>query len=223
MRPTRLFSAIALVIILVTPGNTFSQEKGPVQKGATPISTANLKTEMRKLWEDHIMWTRNVIFCLVDGLPGKEQAVTRLFQNQVDIGDALKPYYGEEAGNKLTVLLKEHITISAEVVNAAKEENTIALAEANKKWYANSDEISEFLCKANPNWMLVDLKTMMHNHLELTTDEAVQRIKKDYKADIIAYDKLHVEILQMADMLANGIKKQFAPKTKKTHSTLATK
>jgi len=167
---------------------------------------------MRKLWEDHVMWTRNVIFCLVDRLPGKDQAVNRLLQNQVDIGNAIKPYYGEEAGKKLTNLLYPHITIVAEVVNAAKDGNTAALDEANKKWYVNADEISEFLSKANPNWGLEEMKMMMHEHLKLTTDEAVQRIKKDYDADVIAYDKVHEAILKMSDMLADGIVKQFPEK-----------
>jgi hypothetical protein len=175
-------------------------------------STAALHTAMRKLWEDHVTWTRNVIFCLVDNLPGKDQTLKRLLQNQDDIGNAIKPYYGEEAAKKLTSLLHDHITISADVVNSAKADNKTSLDAANKKWTANADEISEFLAKANPNWPVADMKMMMHDHLKLTTDEAVARIKKDYDADVRAYDKVHDEILKMADMLADGISKQFPEK-----------
>src|SRR5256885_9583317 len=99
---------------------------------------------MNKLWEDHITWTRNVIFCLVDDLPGADQAVKRLLNNQDDIGNAIKPYYGEEAGKKLTGLLHDHITISADVVKAAKAANTSALNDANERWFDNADEISLF-------------------------------------------------------------------------------
>jgi len=173
-----------------------------------------LKITMNKLWEDHITWTRNVILCLVDGVPGADQAVKRLMQNQVDIGNAIKPYYGDDAGNKLTELLKSHIAISADVVKSAKAGNKTALDTANKKWYANADEISAFLSTANPNWALADMKMMMNDHLKLTTDEAVQRIKKDYNADIIAYDKVHEEILKMSAMLADGIIKQYPEKFK---------
>jgi len=55
---------------------------------------------------------------------------------------------------------------------------------------------------------------MMHDHLKLTTDEAVARIQKDYDADIAAYDKVHDEILKMADMLSDGIVKQYPDKFK---------
>ena len=174
----------------------------------------DLKIALNKLWEDHVTWTRNVILCLVDGVPGADQAVKRLMQNQTDIGNAVKPYYGDDAGNKLTELLKAHIAISADVVKSAKAGNKIALDSANKKWYANADEISAFLSKANPNWALADMQMMMNDHLKLTTDEAVQRIKKDYDADIKAYDKVHDEILKMSAMLSDGIIKQFPEKFK---------
>ena len=211
---TKLFSAITLLIAALISSPSFSQMKMENKKTTSATSAATLKTNMRQLWEEHVTWTRNVILCIVDELPGTDQAVKRLLQNQVDIGNAIKPYYGEEAGKKLTALLTPHITISAEVVKAAKAGNTAALDEANKRWYANADEISEFLNKANPNWKLTEMKMMMNDHLKLTTDEAVQRIKKDYDADVIAYDKVHLEILQMSDMLADGIVKQFPEKFK---------
>jgi len=65
-----------------------------------------LRAAMHKLWEDHITWTRNVILNIMDGLPGTDQAVTRLLKNQDDIGNAIKPYYGDAAGTELTRLLK---------------------------------------------------------------------------------------------------------------------
>jgi hypothetical protein len=192
--------------------NDKSKKDSPDKTSVVSEPAGELKTNMRKLWEDHVTWTRNVILCLVDDLPGADQAVKRLLQNQVDIGNAIKPYYGEDAGKKLTDLLTPHITIAAEVVKAAKAGNTAALDSANKRWYANADEISSFLSKANPNWPLDDMKMMMNDHLKLTTDEAVQRIKKDYDADAAAYDKVHEEILKMSDMLADGIAKQFPDK-----------
>jgi len=174
----------------------------------------NLQIGMNKLWEDHVTWTRNVILCLVDNVPGSDQALKRLMQNQTDIGNALKPYYGDDAGNRLTELLKEHIAIAADVIKSAKAGNNIALDSANKKWYANADKISALLSDVNPNWTLVDMQMMMNDHLKLTTDEAMQRIKKDYNADVIAYDKVHEQILKMSAMLADGIIKQFPEKFK---------
>lgn len=179
-------------------------------------SEIELKTAMRKLWEDHVVWTRNVIFNIMDDLPGKDQAVKRLLKNQDDIGNAMKPYYGDDASKKLTDLLHEHITTAADLLVAKKNNNDKAFKEANDKWFANADEISEFLSKANPNWKLEDMKKMMHDHLKLTTEEAMARKNKNYDADVIAYDKVHDEILEMSDMLTMGIMKQFPDQFKST-------
>jgi hypothetical protein len=195
--------------------STYDSTNGPSKMAANNVSSekkGDLRTAMRKLWEDHVTWTRNVIFCIMDGLPGADQAVTRLLKNQDDIGDAIKAYYGDDAGKKLSELLRVHITTAADLLKAAKSDNNAAFDDANKKWTANADEISDFLSKANPNWGLEDIKMMMHDHLKLTTNEAVARKKKDYDADVKAYEQVHDEILKMSDMLTDGIVKQFPDK-----------
>jgi len=171
-----------------------------------------LRSAMHKLWEDHVVYTRNVIFCMVDNLPGGDQATQRLLQNQDDIGNAVKTYYGADAGTRLSALLREHIMIASDVIKAAKANNKESLDKSNKAWFDNADAISAFLSGANTNWPLGDMKMMMHDHLKLTTDEVVARIKKDYDGDIKAYDKVHEEILKMSDMLTDGIVKQFPDK-----------
>jgi hypothetical protein len=165
---------------------------------------------MRKLWEDHITWTRVFIISAAADLPDKDAATQRLLQNQVDIGNAVKPFYGDAAGEKLTTLLKEHITTAAEIVAAAKANDTAKMTDANKRWFANADAIAAFLSGANPkNWPAAEMQKMMHDHLNLTTSEVQARLKGDWAADIAAYDRVHEQILHMADMLSAGIVNQF--------------
>ncbi len=165
---------------------------------------------MRKLWEDHITWTRLVIVSMANDLPDTNTTVQRLLQNQVDIGNAIKPFYGEEAGNQLTALLTDHILIAAEIIQAAKAGDTATLDDAVARWYANADAIAAFLNAANPeNWPLEEMQAMMREHLDLTLREAVAYLNGDYAASIRAYDEIHVQALEMADMLSEGIIRQF--------------
>jgi hypothetical protein len=165
---------------------------------------------MRKLWEDHVTWTRLAIISIVDELPDQQVTVDRLLQNQVDIGDAIKPFYGDEAGTQLTELLREHILIAADILAAARSNDQAAVAEANDRWYANADEIAAFLATANPDeWSQDELTSMMREHLDLTLEEATARLTGDYAADVAAYDRIHNQILEMADMLSDGIVAQF--------------
>ncbi len=178
--------------------------------GSPQIGRSDFRDAMRKLWEDHITWTRLYIVSAIADLPDKGPTAQRLLANQSDIGNAIKPYYGDAAGEKLTTLLKEHITTAAEVVAAAKANNAADLDRATKRWYANADSIASFLSSANAaNWPLEEMKSMMHEHLRVTTAEAVARLRKDWSADIAAYDSVHVQILMMADMLSQGIANQF--------------
>jgi hypothetical protein len=183
----------------------------------TGTAEAKVKTDpqvfhdaMRKLWEDHVTWTRLVIVSIANDLPDTQATVDRLLQNQADIGDAIKPFYGEEAGNQLTALLREHILIAAEILQAAKEGDTTAQNDAIDRWYANADAIAEFLHAANPEqWPHHEMKMMMREHLDLTLQEAVSYLQGEHTASVAAYDQIHVQILGMADMLSDGIILQF--------------
>ena len=165
---------------------------------------------MRKLWEDHITWTRLFIVSSTEDLPDLEETTHRLLQNQVDIGDAIKPFYGDAAGRRLTALLTEHITTAGTLLQAAKDGDADAFEAAKDAWYRNARHIARFLHEANPeNWPLSEMKTMMRDHLDLTLAEAAARLRGAYRREIVAYDAVHLEILQMADMLSEGIIQQF--------------
>jgi sulfite reductase alpha subunit-like flavoprotein len=165
---------------------------------------------LRKLWEDHITWTRLAIISLETGAPDTNATVARLLQNQVDIGNAVKPFYGEAAGNELTNELRQHILIAADVIAAAKAGDSAELADAQRRWVLNADTIAAVLHSVNPRyWKLATMKAEMHMHLDLTTQEAVARLQGNWTADVAAYDKVHLHILHMSDLLASGIVKQF--------------
>ena len=165
---------------------------------------------VRKLWEDHVTWTRVYIIAALADLPEADAAAQRLLQNQTDIGNAVKPFYGDEAGEQLTALLEDHILIAVDLLAAAKAGDSAGFEDANKRWYENADDIAAFLNSANPrHWRLDEMKTMMKDHLDLTLEEATARLNEDWAGDVVAYDKVHNEILHMADMISDGIIRQF--------------
>jgi hypothetical protein len=173
------------------------------------IDPVEFRQDMRKLWEDHITWTRLFIVSAVAGLPDVGPTAARLLQNQADVGAAIAPLYGERAGAAVTDLLREHILVAADLVAAAKEGDPTAFAELRRRWYSNAREIADFLAGANPAWSRHELRKMMREHLDQTLAEATARLRGDWAADIAEYDHIHVHILEMADVLAAGIIEQF--------------
>jgi hypothetical protein len=165
---------------------------------------------MRKLWEDHITWTRMAIVSFAADAPDLKPTEARLLANQVDIGNAVKPFYGNAAGKTLTKLLKEHIIGAVTLMSAAKSGDDAATAKAKADWYVNGNKIADFLHSANPKaWSKATMRSMMKVHLDQTLDEAVNRLNGRFAADIRDYDHVHRHILMMADALSSGIIHQF--------------
>jgi hypothetical protein len=200
----------AIIVSLASPVS--ADEATPAHAHTGPITAKQVEIQlaMRVLWEDHITWTRLFIVDFAASSPETDATTQRLLENQVDIGDAIKPFYGEEAGNALTALLKDHILGAADLLAAAQAGDTAKIDEASQRWYANADEIASFLNTANPEfWPLDEMKSMMKDHLDNTLAEATAHLTGDWETDIAAYDTVHQQILAMADMLSAGIIGQF--------------
>jgi len=222
MRTHPRLTALAAVIVLASAALA---NAGPADKpepnanngkhyghSNTDSAALTLRMDMRRLWEDHVAYTRNYLISATGNLPDKQAVADRLLRNQDDIGNAIQPYYGDAAAKKLAGLLRDHIMIATEVVKAAQAGDKTALATQQQKWTANGKSIAAFLAGANPNWKQADLEVMMQMHLDLLTKQVAARLNKDWTAELKAYDDGHDHILKMADALSDGIEKQFPAK-----------
>lgn len=187
----------------------------PAQTMTAGKATMTLKAlafhdAMRSLWVAHGTWTERAIVDYVGELPDATLAINRLLQNQVEIGNAVKPYYGAKGGAALTKLLKEHIDDAVAVLVAAKSGDAAATAKAKAAFYANGNEVAAFLHAANPkHWSLQDMRTMMRIHLNQVVGLAVDQLTGHYSAAIRLYGAYIDHLLGMADMLSEGIVQQF--------------
>jgi len=190
-----------------------SETHEPSSEATAQLTRAEFHDAMRELWEDHIIWTRLYIVSAATGdadLPDIQPTTDRLLANQADIGDAIRPFYGDDAGDQLTELLRDHILTAAEVIADARAGDGDGQAEALERWYVNGDEIGTFLSQANPdNWPLDQMRAHMRSHLDLTLAEAVARLEGRYADEVEAFDAVQADILAMADMLSDGIVAQF--------------
>src|SRR5215831_6522616 len=98
--------------------------------------TTSLKNALRRLWTDHVVWTRQYIVAALEEAPDAEAAAGRLLRNQEDIGNAVVPFYGEEAGARLTQLLKEHILIAVDTIAAAIADDEQEFHKQDRRWSA---------------------------------------------------------------------------------------
>jgi hypothetical protein len=203
---------LALLVVLAVSSNA----TGSTRKPQTPAHGKHhgrhakliVHDSMGQLWEEHVLWTR--LFIVSDTFNSADlQATTdRLLRNQDDIGNAFKPFFGSSAGTQLTALLRQHILQAAAIITDAKAGDAQALQRDEAAWYANANQIADFLHSLNPRaWPDADLRAMMKDHLDLTLTEAVDQLHGDYSKSVADFDAVEAEILQMADTLSNGITK----------------
>jgi hypothetical protein len=197
-----------VIILYFCPYEYFRKDTYPNPMKITK-SEVDLMNNIRMLWEQHGAWTRMAITSMVFGLPDEELVTNRLLQNPVDFANALRFFYGDKIASKFSDLLKSHLVIAAQIVKASKAGDNKSAIAAEKKWYENADEIATFLAYINPYWSKESWKAMLHEHLALVKAEAVALLTKDYAAGIKVYDKIESQALEMADMMAAGIIKQF--------------
>ena len=214
--PVSVLAVVAVLAALLT-GTVGTHDPAHADAHADQVGTHAMTSgqvafhdQMRKLWEDHVTWTRLAIVTFADGSDGFGATATRLLQNQVDIGNAIKPFYGNAAGNQLASLLHDHIAIAVELLQAAKAGDSAAFDDANARWYANANQIADLISSLDPVvWPDAAMRDMMKVHLDQTLAEASDELHGNYTASVADYEAIHQHILEMADMLSSGIIEQF--------------
>ncbi|MFS0691110.1 acetylglutamate kinase [Sporosarcina sp. 179-K 8C2 HS] len=195
-------------------GNVLPMQPIQLMQPMQPIncyskSQVELWNKNRLLWQQHVYWTRMAVTALVFKLPDVKFVLARLLRNATDMGDSLRPYYGDEIANAYGGLIREHLTIAADLVTAAANGETEKVETLEANWYRNADEIAEFLNRINPYIDREAFRKMMYSHLALLKLEVVCMIQRNFELEVQVFDRIEAEALMMADMISEGIFKQF--------------
>lgn len=193
------------------PSTSSTHDSMAMPEDASPAEV-QLYSAMRTLWAQHMEWTYSAIVAFASNEPAVQPTIDRLLRNQDDIGKAIEPFYGADASKKLTQLLRAHIEDAVPVLQAAKAGDTDALNAAVDAWYANAQEIADFLASANPAWEQTAVREMMKTHITQTVAYASDVLKGDYTAAIQKFDEAEAHMMQMADALSQGVVTQFPDK-----------
>ncbi|MGH9084263.1 MAG: hypothetical protein ACRDYW_02325 [Acidimicrobiales bacterium] len=180
------------------------------QHGRQGAAAVELGKGMRALWSDHMQWTYATVDAFFHNADALPPTLDRLLANQADIGAAIAPFYGQEAGDQLTELLTTHITLAVPVLQAAQAGDDAALQGALDDWYSNAQDVADLLAAANPHsWPQSATRPALEMHIDQTTAYAVDLLQGAYAPAIEHYDAALDHMLELADILAGGIVEQF--------------
>jgi len=210
-------AALLLTIAVATFASRTDAQVPTTSKGEVahidPIKANELRATMRKLWVSNAIWMREYIVNTTQAGPSLDAASKRLAKSQDDIGRAFAPFYGAETGTKVTTLLRQHTSLVKQMIEASMAKDSAKLKEADKLWRANADSITKLLSTVNPtNWPMATIQPVVVGGMNFTVAEINARLKRDYNADVEAFDTILAQSLQLADIFSGGIIKQFPNK-----------
>ena len=189
--------------------NPYYLEIGSYLHIPNALSASSLKEQMREVWEQHVFWTRLLIISITEHLEDEHDTTVRILRNASDFAELYQPFYGNGAASVIQNLITEHLVIADKLVHSIIENNESETGLLNTEWYKNADKIAEYLAKINPYYDEEELRKMFYKHLDLTKQEVLNRIQKNYKDEIETFDLIEEAALMMADYFTNGIVQEF--------------
>lgn len=197
-----------LLITQVVYVNAQSSEKHKISAEQT------LKTEVAKTWLDNAIYTRQSILCLTDRLPGSQETLYRLMQNQEQMGEVFTKYYGRKYGDEFCQLLSANTSLIIRIIRSKNDGDTEELIKAQKRMNAHFTDIIDFLVKVNPHYDKQELQNQITTVVDLMYKEIDYRMRGIYDFDIENFDKILSESILLANILSEGIIEQFPKKFK---------
>lgn len=190
------------------PNTNPARQTGEMDPNSARKPYVMLSNEMRRLWQEHMLWTRMLILTMVDGLGGEDVATKRLLQNPGDLGRLFGRYFGEQTGNKIENLVADHLKIGKSLIQASIDKNTATAADLDRRWYENADAMANAFAMSSPYYDRQTLQKMLYHHLGLTKQEVELRLAKNYQSDADNYQAIEQQAYNMADYFTQGIAQQ---------------
>ncbi len=217
---TKAFRFLVLfvaVLFIVPTVQAIGMEKMMVKKMASAklnAKTVGLKLALRDLWVGHIFWVRNeVLMTKLGNAEAAKVASAQAVENAKAIANSIAPIYGQAAADKLFGLLAGHYGAVREYMAATYDGKKDGQDAASAKMKENGDEIATFLSGANPkNWPKETILSALVAHVGHHMAQINQFNTGDYAGEATTWEAMIKHIYVIADVLADGIVKQFPKK-----------
>lgn len=187
---------------------------GLTQTPTVTLSEMQLRMALRDAWDVHARWTRGYIVSLLADLPDSTRAKLRLVEGANDVADGMNPYYRGTTMPELANVMKRNVLLAGRAVAAVRSGDSVAIAAARSNWSAGTDSLAQSLAMINPNWPVIKLGASLQRYQDQTWRQMAARSRRDWTADIAAYDQTYIEARAIADALSAGIVKQFPDRFK---------
>src|SRR5581483_4066062 len=168
---------------------------------------------LRGLWHDHIFWVRNVVVATLARHSAEAKAAeAQVVANAHAIANAIKPFYGDAAGEALFPLLAGHYGAVKSYLTATAAGDKKGQDKATDDLMANADQIATFLSGANPNLPKDTVLGLLQAHGAHHIAQIQELKAGQYDAEAKNWGEMEAHMDVIADALTGAIAKQFPDK-----------
>lgn len=208
------------MFIGLTAHNCLAQQKKGTAKGGKNAETeepsgftVGKEASMRKLWNDHIVWTRQYMISEMNNLPDKEAVLTRLRANARSISEEMSELHPSVDEQTMVSMLDSTVLFVTKLIFETNVGGTRTGAYETKEVLMKlMDRMALYLNSVNEGWKLPEMKMLLQGYLNETHNEILARKNQIWDADIAAYDRLNNHVLKIADAFASGTIQLDSPK-----------
>ncbi len=167
--------------------------------------TTNLLINLRNLWLDLAIWTRNYMVSIISGYGNANAVGERLYRIPTDFYSRLQMIFGAQRAQGFMNLLSQHIALIMETTSAMKNRDNDALNKNTQSLYQDSMDLANYLVGLNPYWTTIQWSTLLEQYINMTLQEMVALASGDFEKDIDIFDRITYYTVFLADYLTEGI------------------
>lgn len=207
LRPIVLFASLQAMLGVAVTGCSPTSDDPKEQE--VVVSQEALQDEQQLLWTQHAAWTRTLLVETLADTSSTPQVKVRLRDAHADLGDALRPFFGDEAAVALTDLLAAESGALIDVLDARRSGDADAAAEAEAHWRARTDELAALFAEQSSAWSGETFARTLELRVDATLEQIDARLAGDWARDWSAFERLQLLQRSLADEITSGLAANF--------------
>lgn len=120
-----------------------------------------------------------------------------------------KIFFGDKVVGQYEEVMKKAVGLFISLIDALSEDDTSRVNQIALEIYQGIEERSKYLFELNPYWVRSKLNEYIFYLTNMTIQQIITFMEKDYKNSIAIYDRILKYTMMIGDYLAQGTKKYF--------------
>ena len=183
--------------------------KTPTQISEECQKQITLLSNLRRVWAQHVWWSRLYILSIVYDLPYQDLIFNRTLRNSSDFFRFLERFYTPKQLKPIETLFEEYNKTKSTYLYNKVAGNSYAASIYRKRWYEIADQLADLMYQLNPFLPPSRSKPLIYSLIEGTDSQVENMLIGQTEKEIMFFDMIELEAYEFADFIATGMMSHF--------------